>query len=132
MIGRDAGPTEHSSPPANAENLLFIVGPAAAPNNQSHVLGQIVDSVNAAEPRPFAFDREWDTPTHPERIYYRSDHYNYAKKGVPIVFLTSGLHEDYHKVTDEPSRIDYLKLARVATLLHDIAVAVANRRTRPR
>jgi hypothetical protein len=102
MIGRDAGPAEHSPPPANAPNTLFIVGPAAAPNNQSRVLGQVVDSVNARQPQPFLFDREWDAPTHPERIYYRSDHYNYARKGVPIVFLTTGLHEDYHKVTDEP------------------------------
>jgi Zn-dependent M28 family amino/carboxypeptidase len=132
MIGRDAGATETAPPPPNAQNVLFIVGPAAAPNNQSRVLGAIVDSVNAGEQPPFAFDREWDTPTHPERIYYRSDHYNYARKGVPIVFLTTGLHPDYHKVTDEPSRIDYPKLARVAALIHGVAVAVANRRTRPR
>jgi len=69
---------------------------------------------------------------HPERIYFRSDHYNYAKKGIPVVFLTTGLHADYHKVSDEASRIDYAKLARVTTLMHDVAVAVANRRARPR
>src|SRR3712207_8662946 len=55
------------------------------------------------------------------RSYFRSDHYNYAKKGIPVVFLTTGLHADYHKVSDEPSRIDYAKLARVATLMHDVA-----------
>jgi hypothetical protein len=57
---------------------------------------------------------------------------SYAKKGIPVVFLSPGLHPDYHQVTDEPSKIVYPKLARVAMLMHDIAVAVANRRTRPR
>jgi hypothetical protein len=131
MIGRNGGPTEQAPRPGS-ENTVFIVGPSAAENGQSRVLGQIVDSVNARQARPFLFNREWDTPTHPERIYFRSDHYNYARKGIPIVFLTTGLHEDYHKVTDEPSKIDYVKLQRVATLMHDVVVAVANRRARPR
>jgi hypothetical protein len=132
MIGRNGAATADAPPASGAGNTLFIVGPAAAENNQSRVLGQIVDSVNARQAAPFAFNREWDSPTHPERIYFRSDHYNYAKKGVPVVFLTTGLHADYHKVSDEASRIDYAKLARVATLMHNVAVAVANRRARPR
>lgn len=132
MIGRNGGATEGAPIPAGSERLLFIVGPSAAPNNQSRVLGQIVDSVNARQPAPFTFNREWDSPTHPERIYFRSDHYNYAKKGIPIVFFTDGLHPDYHKVTDEPQKIDYVKLGRVSRLMHDVVVAVGNRRTRPR
>jgi hypothetical protein len=132
MIGRNGAASADTPPRAGAENTLFIVGPSAAPNNQSRVLGQVVDSVNARQATPFTFNREWDSPTHPERIYFRSDHYSYAKKGIPIVFFTTGLHEDYHKVSDEPSKIDYAKLARVAALMHDIAVAVGNRRTRPR
>jgi hypothetical protein len=133
MIGRNgAAAADTPTPRIGAENTLFIVGPSAAPNNQSRVLGQLVDSVNARQSTPFTFNREWDSPTHPERIYFRSDHYNYAKKGIPIVFLTTGLHEDYHKVTDEPTKIIYPKLARVASLMHDVVVAVANRRTRPR
>ncbi len=115
----------------NAPDSLYLVGPAAAPNRQSSVLGGIVDSVNAKLPRPFLINREWDSPTHPEQIYYRSDHYNYAKHGVPIVFFTSGLHADYHKVTDEPAKIDYDKLSRVALLLHQSGLAVANRQSRP-
>jgi hypothetical protein len=116
----------------NAPDSLYIVGPAAAPNGQSRVLGQIVDSVNRALPRPFLINREWDSPTHPEQIYYRSDHYNYARRGVPIVFFTSGLHADYHRVTDEPAKIDYDKLARVDRLLYEVGRAVADRPTRPR
>jgi hypothetical protein len=132
MIGRNGGATEDAPIPAGSDRTLFIVGPAAAPNNQSRVLGQIVDSVNARLPLPFALNREWDSPTHPERIYFRSDHYNYAKHGIPVVFLTTGLHMDYHKVSDEASKIDYAKLGRVTRLMHDVAVALANRRARPR
>ena len=116
----------------NHADSLYIVGPAAAPDNQSRVLGAIVDSVNAALPRPFAFNREWDDPAHPEQIYYRSDHYNYATRGVPVVFFTSGLHEDYHKVSDEPAKIDFAKMRRVAELFVEVGRAVGDRRARPR
>jgi Zn-dependent M28 family amino/carboxypeptidase len=77
-------------------------------------------------------DHEWDTPTHPERIYYRSDHFNYARKGIPIVFLTTGLHEDYHKVSDEPAKIDYDKMARIGSLVLELGTTIGNRATRPR
>lgn len=116
----------------NAPDELYIVGPGSAPNGQSKVLGAIVDSVNAAEARPFRFNRSFDTPADPERIYYRSDHYNYARKGIPIVFFTTGLHADYHKVSDTPDKISYVKLARVDRLIMDVGLAVANRTTRPR
>jgi hypothetical protein len=96
------------------------------------VLGRLVDSVNTQLPTPFRFNREWDSPTHPEHIYERSDHYNYAQKGIPIVFLTSGLHDDYHKVSDEISKIDFAKMARVGELLFRSGQAVGNRATRPR
>ncbi|MEP7383712.1 MAG: M28 family peptidase [Gemmatimonadota bacterium] len=116
----------------NGNDSLYIVGPGAAPNGQSAVLGSVVDSVNAAETKPFVFDREWDTTTHPERIYYRSDHFNYAKKGIPIVFFTTGLHPQYHQVSDDPSLINYEKMARVGRLMYDTGVALGNRATRPK
>ena len=116
----------------NAPDSLYVVGPIAAPGGQSRVLGAVVDSVNALLPRPFAFDRTWDSPDHPEQIYYRSDHYSYARRGVPIVFFTSGLHKEYHTVADEPATIDYAKLAHVAQLMFETAEALGDRRTRPR
>jgi hypothetical protein len=78
------------------------------------------------------FNREWDDPAHPEHIYERSDHFNYAKKGIPIVFFTSGLHDDYHKVGDEPAKIDYAKMSRVTRLMVEVGRAVANSAQRPR
>ena len=134
MVGRNGGMSEDflAAGGSASPDRLFIVGPAAAPSGQSRVLGTVVESVNASLRNPFTFDRTWDNPDHPERLYFRSDHYNYAQKGVPVVFLTTGLHEDYHKVSDEVSDIDFPKLARVATLVREITAALANRAERPR
>lgn len=115
----------------NHPDSLHIVGPGAAPNGQSAVLGSLVDSVNTTSAAPFRFNREWDTTTHPERIYYRSDHYNYARKGIPIVFFTTGLHGQYHQVTDEAALIDYDKMARIGNLMFRTGVALGNRTSRP-
>ena len=116
----------------NHPDSIYIVGPAAAPGGQSRVLGAIADSVNAALARPFGFDREWDSPSHPERIYFRSDHYNYAARGIPVVFFTTGLHDDYHEVGDETAKIDFEKMTRVTRLFVGIGTALGNRTTRPR
>ncbi len=115
----------------NAPDSLYVVGPNVMPGGRSHALGQLVDSVNAALPLPFAFNRSWDVATDPQRIYYRADSYPYGEHGVPVVLFTSGPHADYHQVTDVASRIDYMKLARVSRLLVGIADAVAERGTRP-
>ena len=94
------------------------------------MLGTVVDSVNAAGATPFIFDREWDTMTHPERIYFRSDHFNYARKGIPIVFFTTGLHKQYHQVSDEAALINYDKMARIGTLMYRTGLAIGDRPTR--
>ena len=73
-----------------------------------------------------------DSPTHPEHLYERSDHFNYARKGIPIVFFTTGLHADYHAPSDDVSKIEFDKLARVSRLLLDAGLAVANAPARPR
>lgn len=95
-------------------------------------LGEIVEEVNRRQARPFIFDFEFDQPGHPEQIYCRSDHYNYARFGIPIVFLTTGLHDQYHAPSDEAALIDYAKAARVASLVMDVAVELANREAGPR
>jgi hypothetical protein len=66
-----------------------------------------------------------------ERIFYRSDHYNFARKGVPILFFTSGTHGDYHQPSDEPDRIDGEKEARLVRLLFYLGTTVADAVTRP-
>ena len=93
-------------------------------------LGATVDEVAAAN-RDLGvgvLPDQWPT----ERIYFRSDHYNFAKNGVPILFFTNGFHPDYHAVTDSPDKIDAEKEARVVRLIFQTALAVANRTERPR
>jgi len=92
----------------------------------SKELGDLVESVNGASPRPLRFDYSLDANGHPERLYCRSDHVHYARYGIPIVFFTTGLHMDYHQLTDEPQYIDYERLRRVVQLVHDVAVRVGN------
>jgi hypothetical protein len=135
MIGRRGGPSasfDSRLSGALAGDRLYVVGPSAAPNKQSKVLGAILDTVNARQMRPMKLDHEMDSATHPDRIYERSDHFNYARKGIPILFFTTGLHEDYHKVSDEPQKIDYEKMARVGSLLLELGTTIANREARPR
>ena len=115
----------------NDPNMLGLVGPRAAPKYQSWRLGMIVDSVNRASPSPLRIERKWDDPDDPQHIYKRSDHYNYAKKGIPIIFFTTGEHDDYHRVSDEASKIDYDKMARVAQLMLEAGLVVSNRSTLP-
>lgn len=116
----------------NADPLLYTVGPRSAPNNLSVRLGAIVDSVNATQAPPFVINRDFDSATHPEHIFERSDHFSYARKGIPIVFFTTGMHADYHAASDDVAKIDFDKMARVARLMRDVATVVGNQVKRPR
>ena len=67
-----------------------------------------------------------------ERIFYRSDHYNLALAGVPVLFFTSGTHTDYHQPSDAADRIDTEKASRLVRYIFYIGAAVANAPERPR
>ncbi|MEO8337869.1 MAG: M28 family peptidase [bacterium] len=105
-----------------AESYLQLVGS----RRLSTELGDIVEQVNTREKMPFTFDYSMDANGHPQNIYCRSDHANYARYGIPVVFFTTGGHADYHQVTDEPQYIQYDHMARVDQLVFDIALAVGN------
>jgi Peptidase family M28 len=94
-------------------------------------LGDLAESVNRAEKRPLVLDYAMDANGHASNIYCRSDHYEYARYGIPIIFFTTGGHADYHQVTDEPQYIDYDRMARVAQYVADLAMKVANLDQRP-
>jgi hypothetical protein len=94
-------------------------------------LGDLAESVNRGERHPLSFDYAMDANGHPSNIYCRSDHYEYARYGIPIIFFTTGGHADYHQVTDEPQYIDYDRMARVAQYVADLAAKVANLDQRP-
>ena len=89
-------------------------------------LGDLMEDVNRTGGLGLAFDYSQDANGHPQNIYCRSDHYEYARYGIPVVFVTTGGHSDYHQVTDEPQYIDYGRMTQVARLVHDAAVRVAN------
>jgi Zn-dependent M28 family amino/carboxypeptidase len=74
-------------------------------------------------------DYKFNDPKDPERIYYRSDHFNFARKGVPIIFYYDGmLDADYHKPTDTPDKINYDVMAKRAKLVFYTAWEMANRK----
>jgi hypothetical protein len=89
-------------------------------------LGDLIENVNKVNKLGMNFDYGIDANGHPQNIYCRSDHYSYARYGIPVVFFTTGGHSDYHQVTDEPQYLDYGRMAQVATLVHDSAVRIAN------
>jgi hypothetical protein len=88
--------------------------------------GDLAEQVNQAGERPLQFDYAMDANGHPQNIYCRSDHWNYARYGIPIIFFSTGGHADYHQVTDEPQYLDYDRLTRVTTLVGSLAERVAN------
>ena len=79
---------------------------------------------------PIALDYKFNAENDPERIYYRSDHYNFAKHNVPIIFYTSGLHPQYHQATDDVALIDFPAMARRDQLIFHTAWALAERDAR--
>jgi hypothetical protein len=93
-------------------------------------LGATLAEVNARHPelRMTAIDDVWPE----ERFYFRSDHYNFARKGVPILFFFNGVHDDYHRVSDEPSKIDAEKEARILQLLFYLGHEIASKPARPK
>ena len=127
MVGRGAaaditGETKEHAPLHGGPGYLQIVGS----RRLSTELGDLIEKVNAEKHLGMKFDYGMDANGHPQNIYCRSDHYEYARYGIPVAFFTTGGHSDYHQVTDEPQYIDYGHMAQVATLVHDAAWAVAN------
>ena len=80
----------------------------------------------------FVLDSLWDRPTHPEGWFFRSDHVPYARMSIPSLMYSTNLHDDYHTPRDNPERIDYAKLTRMAQWMYVTGWLVANAPERPR
>jgi hypothetical protein len=93
-------------------------------------LGATLARINRAHPElgMTAIDDPWPE----ERFYFRSDHYNFARKGVPILFFFNGVHPDYHQVTDSPDKIDSEKEARILRLLYYLGRDIGDASERPK
>ncbi len=121
MIGR--GRAEDL--PGGGPNYVGVVGSFF----DSKDLGEIVQSVNRKLKEPLELDNKYDSTlawSGYNNIYGRSDHYNYAQQGVPIAFFFTGLHGDYHQVSDEAEFIDYPHYAKIANYISDLVVEVGN------
>lgn len=86
---------------------------------------QIVKEVNS-ETVNFVLDYKYDDPQDKNRFYYRSDHYNFARKGIPVVFFFDDMKVDYHKPTDDVDKINFGKILKTVKLATNIALHVAN------
>jgi len=103
-------------------NYVYVVGS----DKLSTDLKPISEGTNKKYTK-LELDYKFDDPKDPERIYYRSDHFNFARKGVPIIFYFDGIHADYHRPTDTPDKIDYDLLAKRGQLVFYTAWDMANR-----
>ncbi len=119
MMGRG----QATDAPGGGPDYLQLLGS----RRLSTEYGDLIEEVNKLPSNNFKLDYRFDANGHPQQYYCRSDHYEYARYGIPIVFMGTGGHADYHQVTDEPQYINYPHLAKVASFVADVAERVANR-----
>ena len=127
MIGRGRA---EDVPGGNPDYLGYL-----GANRLASVLDDRVQAINKKQKNPLRLDNRFDWPiTWPgyNNIYGRSDHANFSRYNIPIVFFFTGLHADYHQVTDEPQYIDYPHYSRIVNFVKDLALDVANLPTRPK
>ena len=103
-------------------NTVFIVGA----DRISTDLHNLIIQANGTSARPLTLDYELNDVNDPENVYTRSDHYSYAVKGIPVAFFTTGLHPDYHRITDTVDKIQFPKMTRIAQLVYEVGFSIAN------
>lgn len=119
MIGRTGSEYQKDK---DSTNYIYIIGD----DKLSTDLTTITDQVNNTYTN-LKLDRKYNDPNDPNRFYFRSDHYNFAEKGVPIIFYFNGTHADYHRPTDTPDKINYEMMAKRTKLVFHTAWEMANR-----
>lgn len=118
MVGR-------RDPQHKEGTYVYVIGS----DKLSADLHELSERVNK-ENLNIAFDYTYNDQNHPDRLYYRSDHWNFAKKNIPIVFYFDGIHEDYHKPSDEVSKIEFDLIEKRAQTVFFTAWEIANRDNR--
>ena len=129
MIGRTktAADKEPRDADLSTPNQIFVIGSHA----MSTKVGEVSDAVNKGY-LDLQLDFRYDDPNDPNQFFYRSDHFNYARKGVPIIFYFDGEHVDYHQRGDEVSKIDFDKMQKVTRTIFLTATEIANLPEQPR
>ena len=115
---------EHERPKRNRE-YIYIIGSDRI-SQDLHDINHEVNDLYLNIDLDYVFNADDD----PNRFYYRSDHYNFAKNGVPAIFYFSGTHEDYHQPTDTVEKIQYDLLELRTKLIFHTAWEIANRKDR--
>ena len=119
MIGRIG---EEYLKDKDSVNYVYVIGD----DKLSTDLTPITEAVNSKYSK-MKLDRKYNDPNDKNRFYYRSDHYNFAEKGVPVIFYFNGVHADYHKPTDTPDKINYKLMAKRGQFVFYTAWEMANR-----
>jgi Zn-dependent M28 family amino/carboxypeptidase len=115
MIGRVDETHENDS------NYIYLIGS----DRLSMDLHRISEEVNK-QTKNIKLDYTFNSEDDPNQFYYRSDHYNFAKNNIPVIFYFSGVHEDYHKPGDDAEKILYGKMTNIAQLIFSTAWEIAN------
>ncbi|GAA4408220.1 hypothetical protein GCM10023187_29780 [Nibrella viscosa] len=108
-----------------SDNYIYVIGS----DKLSSELHRISEETNKQYAK-MELDYKYNDPKDPERIYYRSDHYNFAKHKIPIIFYFNGLHADYHQPTDDVEKMDFTLAEKTARLIFYTAWEIANRDNR--
>jgi hypothetical protein len=119
MIGRIG---EEYLKDKDSMNYVYVIGD----DKLSTDLTPITDEINKKYAK-MKLDRKYNDPNDKNRFYYRSDHYNFAEKGVPVIFYFNGVHADYHRPTDTPDKINYRLMAKRGQFIFYTAWEMANR-----
>jgi hypothetical protein len=129
MIGRSkkADDTNPRNKDLSGPDSIYVIGSTM----MSTELGLLSQTVNKSFLN-LTYDVKYDDPNDTNRFFFRSDHYNFARKGIPIIFFFDGVHEDYHRPGDEPQKIDYEKMEKVARTIYMLLWEVAGLKERPK
>ncbi len=104
-----------------SEDSIYCIGASKISNEY----GKIVEDVNSKTAK-FYLNHKFDDPNDPNRFYYRSDHYNYAEKGVPIVFFYDYMMKDYHRPSDTVEKINFTKIVKMVELVNNLVIRISN------
>jgi hypothetical protein len=128
MIGRSRaeGDTDEKNKDLTLKDEIYVIGSKM----MSSDLGALSERVNVNYLK-LKFNYKYDAPDDPERFFYRSDHFNYARKGIPIIFYFNGPHRDYHQPSDSVEKIDFEKIESVTRTVLMTALEIANAARRP-
>lgn len=129
MIGRSKqeGDTNPRNNALSGPNTVYVIGSKM----MSTELGELSEAVNKSY-LSLEYDYRYDDPNDSNRFFFRSDHYNYARKGIPIIFFFDGVHADYHGRGDSADKIDYAKMEKITRTIYMTLWEIANRPIRPK